>query len=216
MNGLCNQLCKLKPGTEIDFLLRGTPRTTILTFIKFDPEDGCITGKDCDGIIKKLSCDCICAFSPRPPRKELCCRIIVEHKTQLVPPAKRGTARATKTVEAKIEKVCPETVVICGVLHKTITYTAIIDGKECPNHIIKDDIPFQCLIEQDDIKEKEEDKFCIIQQDSIKEGDRFRITQQDILCEVFAHEANFGGSDHSIAFKFVEKDIIKICVKKVR
>ncbi|PGZ96519.1 hypothetical protein COE51_17060 [Bacillus pseudomycoides] len=216
MNGFCNQLCKLEPGTVVDFLLRGASRTTTLTFIKFDPEDGCIAGKDCNGAIRTLSCHCICAFSPRPPRQELCCKIIVEHKTQLVPPAKRGTASATKTVVANIEKVCPEVVVICGVIHKTITYTAVIDGCEVPNHVIKDDVPFQCLIEQGDIKVKEEDRSCITQQGGIKEGDRFCITQQGILCEVFAHEANFGGQDHSVAFKFVEKDIVKLCIEKVR
>ncbi|WP_242221203.1 hypothetical protein [Bacillus cereus group sp. BfR-BA-01380] len=215
MNGLCNQLCILKPGNEVDFLLRGASRTTTLTFINFDPENGCITGKDCNGAIRTLSCHCICAFSPRIPRKELCCKIIVEHKTQLVPPAKRGTASATKTVVANIEKVCPEVVVICGVIHKTITYTAVIDGCEVENHVIKDDVPFQCLIEQNDIKEGD-DQCGITQQDGIKEGDQFRIIQQGILCEVFAHEANFGGQDHSVAFKFVEKDIVKVCIEKVR
>ncbi|MGG0274541.1 hypothetical protein [Bacillus rhizoplanae] len=214
MNGLCNQLCKLQPGIEVDFLLKRASRATTLTFINFDPEDGCITGKDCNGTIRTLSCHCIYAFLPRIPRKELCCKIIVEHKTQLVPPAKRGTVSATKTVLAKIEKVCPEVVVIYGVIYKTINYTAIIDGQEVSNHIIKDDVPFQCLIELDDIKEG--DQYSITQQDGIEESDRFRITRQDILCEVFAHEANFGGPDHSVAFNFVEKDIIKVCVEKVR
>ncbi len=74
-----------------------------------------------------------------------------------------------------------------------------MDGHDIPNHTIKDDIPFQCLIEREDIKE----------------GDKFNITEQNILCEVFAHEANFDGSDHSIAWKFVEKEIVKVCIEKV-
>ncbi|MDQ6422898.1 hypothetical protein RB620_26065 [Paenibacillus sp. LHD-117] len=128
---------------------------------------------------------------------------MIDHKTQLVPPAVKGTSCAEVCVEAVIEKVCPGVVVICGVLRKKITYTAVDGGIEMPCHTIKDDVPFQCLISRDDIKE------C----------DKFEI-KEITVCEVFAHEANFGGPIHPecgeriLAFRFVEKEIIKIAIKK--
>lgn len=136
-----------------------------------------------------------------PPLKKPCCTLIVEHQTQLVPPAKKGSTIVTKEVFATIEKVCKCVVVICGMIRKTIAYTAVIDGLEVPNHTIIDEVPFQCMI--DDIE--------------AKEGDQFKVIKKEILCEVFAEEQNFGKDNEgniTLAFKFVEKDIIKICIEK--
>ncbi|PHD20002.1 hypothetical protein COF46_03355 [Bacillus pseudomycoides] len=141
--------------------------------------------------------------SKSPELKTMCCRQIVEHKIQLVPPAKKGTTKVRKKIFTTIEKVCSEVVVILGFIRKTITYTAVIHNKEIPNHIIQDDVPFQCLIESTDIKEDHQ----------------FRIIEQKILSEVFAHETNFGKPNDSrlyrqaLAFNFIEKDIIKISIK---
>lgn len=137
-------------------------------------------------------------FSPL----KLCCSKMIEHETQLVPPARRGTTKVSKLLFSHIEKICSEIAVIGGFLRKTLTYTAIINGREIPNHLIEDDIPFQCIIENE----------------AVNEGDIFEITDQILLCEVFAHEENFGADPTSgrlsLAYKFVEKDIFKICIRK--
>jgi hypothetical protein len=201
MNGIYSQLCKISPGTKIDIVLKETFEKITGLFIKCDPDSGCVILKDPHHKNIRLNTDCICAFSThnsKRNKREFCCKILMEHKTQLVPPAKKGTSRSSKIVEAEIEKVCQELVVICGVIHKTITYTAILDGKEVPGYKICDDVPFQCLIECEDINECES----------------FRVTKKEILCEVSSYEANFGGEDHSFAFKHVEKDIVKVCVVK--
>lgn len=136
-----------------------------------------------------------------PPLKKPCCTFILEHQTQLVPPAKKGSTTVKRELFAEIEKVCKCLVTICGMVRKTITYTAIIDNVEVPNHTIIDEIPFQCIVS--DIE--------------AKEGDQFSIIKKEIVCEVFAKEQNFGQDDQgnaTLAFKFSEKDIIKICIEK--
>ncbi len=138
-----------------------------------------------------------------PKAITMCCRQIVEHKIQLVPPAKKGTTKVKKQIFTTIEKVCSEVVIILGFIRKTITYTAVTHNKEIPNHSIQDDVPFQCLIESIDIKENQP----------------VRIIEQKILSEVFSHETNFGKANdsqlyrHPIAFSFTEKDIVKISIK---
>lgn len=138
-----------------------------------------------------------------PNEKTLCCRQIVEHKIELVPPAKKGTTKVDKQIFSTIEKVCPEVVIILGFIRKTITYTAVIDNKEIPNYTIQDDVPFQCIIESTEIKENYP----------------FSIIEQKILSEIFAHEINFGRSTdpllykYTLAFNFIGKDIIKISIK---
>ncbi|MDC2863102.1 hypothetical protein [Bacillus sp. BP-3] len=141
--------------------------------------------------------------SPEP--QIMCCRQIVEHKIQLVPPAKQGTITVDKQILANIEKVCSEVVVIIGFIRKTITYTAVIHNEEVPNYSIQDDVPFQCLIEST----------------AIKENNQFDITEQKILSEVFSQEVNLGQSNnpelymHTLAFNLIEKDIIKISVQMI-
>ncbi|PEA56787.1 hypothetical protein CON64_00670 [Bacillus pseudomycoides] len=137
--------------------------------------------------------------------KAMCYRQIVEHKIQLVPPAKQGTIQVDKQLFTNIEKVCSEAVVIIGFIRKTITYTAVIHNEEVPNYSIQDDAPFQCLIESADIKK----------------NDQFGITEQNILSEVFSQEANLGQSndpqvyEHTLVFNLIEKDIIKISVQMI-
>ncbi|WP_319023182.1 multicopper oxidase family protein [Tepidibacter hydrothermalis] len=131
-----------------------------------------------------------------------CCQVIVDGSTQLVPPALRDTPISHKNiVHAKIENVCPENVIITGFIRRTINYTAVLDnGLEQDKEII-DDIPFQCVIDREDANE----------------GDEFKITGVTLLCEVFAHTQNFGThplTDKPLAYKFVEKDIVKVCIRK--
>lgn len=131
-----------------------------------------------------------------------CCQVVVEGGTQLVPPALNDAPiMHQNTVHAKIEKVCPEKVIISGFVRRTITYTAVKDsGLEIENEIV-DDISFQCAIDRDDTNE----------------DDIFTITGTTILCEVFAHTQNLGThpiTNQQVAYKFVEKDIVKICIRK--
>lgn len=131
-----------------------------------------------------------------------CCQVIVEGKTQLVPPAlKDAPITHRNMVHAEIEKVCPEKVIIGGFIRRTITYTGVLDSGIEKEKEIVDDIPFQCAIDREDANE----------------GDEFRITGETILCEVFAHAQNFGVhsiTDQPLAYKFVEKDIVKVCIRK--
>ncbi|EEL49010.1 hypothetical protein [Bacillus cereus] len=142
----------------------------------------------------------------KPPKAiTMCCRQIVEHKIQLIPPAKKGTVTVDKQIFTTIEKVCSEVVVIVGFIRKTVTYTAVIHNREIPNHSIQDDVPFQCLIESTDIKENHQ----------------FSISEQKVLSEVFSNEANFGKTNtflwdrKTLAFNFIEKDIVKVSIKMI-
>lgn len=130
-----------------------------------------------------------------------CCQVVVEHLTQLVPPALAGTVTFTQTVEADIENVIPEKVIVCGVVRKTLTYTAVLeDGTLVPDFQVFDDIPFQCAIDREDANE----------------GDLFEVTGVAILGQVFAQEQNFGFIDDlRVAFKFKEKEVIKVCVRRL-
>ncbi|WP_028390848.1 hypothetical protein [Bacillus cihuensis] len=130
-----------------------------------------------------------------------CCEILIDHETQLIPPALENTVVFTKTVEANIEHVCPEKVVVCGVIHKILTYTAVLEnGTLVPGFQVFDDIPFQCVIDRDDANE----------------GDLFEVTGTAVVCEVLSQEQNFGiKAGLRVAFKFRESEIIKVCVRKV-
>ncbi|OQR55183.1 hypothetical protein [Bacillus sp. CDB3] len=135
--------------------------------------------------------------------KDLCCRHILEHRIELVPPAKKGTTNVKKHLFATIKKVCSEVVVISGFLRKTITYTAVMNGQEIPHHKIEDDISFEYLIESE----------------HIQENDQFEIIEQRILGNVISYETNFGGTNYyqgiknNLTFNILEKDIIKISIE---
>jgi hypothetical protein len=130
-----------------------------------------------------------------------CCEVLVERETQLIPPALANTVGFTKTLEASIEHVSPEKVTICGVIHKTLTYTAVLEnGTLVPGFQILDDIPFQCFIDREDANE----------------GDLFDVAGVAIVSEVSSQEQNFGfKAGFSVAFKFKEKEIVKVCIRKV-
>ncbi|GKX30993.1 spore coat protein [Vallitalea longa] len=133
---------------------------------------------------------------------QTCCQVVVEGNTQLVPPALNNMPICqSKTVFAEIEKVCPEKVVISGFLRKKLCYTAISDCGMKGENIITDDLPFQCIIDREDANE----------------NDSFMVTGSTVLCEVFAKTQNFGThpvTNDQVAYKFVEKDIVKICIRK--
>lgn len=120
----------------------------------------------------------------------------------MIPPALRSAPIVPKnTVHAKIEKVCPGKVVISGFIRKVITYTAVLNWGDKQERKIIDDIPFQCIIDREDANE----------------GDSFKVTGATLLCEVFARPANFGTqrfTNKLLAYRFVEKDIIEVCIRK--
>ncbi|MEI5906918.1 multicopper oxidase [Bacillus spongiae] len=139
---------------------------------------------------------------PAEPNPQTCCQVIVEGSTQLVPPAlDNGTLSTNKNVFAEVEKVCAEKVIISGFLRNTITYTAVLDNGEMKEQTVTNDHPFQCTIDRDDANE----------------NDSFIITGTSVICEIVSHTQNFGThpvTKDQVAFKFVEKDIIKICIQK--
>ncbi|WP_053075128.1 hypothetical protein [Ornithinibacillus californiensis] len=132
-----------------------------------------------------------------------CCQHVIEFKTQLVPPALADVENVSTEVfldEPVIEDVCPEKVIVCGVLKKKIHYTAVMDdGSKVPK-TIEDQRAFQCVIEREDANE----------------GDEFEVIGYDVLCEGTPRLMNRGSrpSSGSVFWRLVEKDIIKVCIRK--
>lgn len=171
-----------------------------------------IGGSNQTGIDNLQVCRIVCPVA----NPQTCCRQMVEHKTQLVPPALIGDefnpVRFTNRIEAAVEAVCPEEVMICGVLRKTITYDTILNNhgtgmnEIVTGYQVHDDIPFQCMINREDANA----------------GDTFYISGAAVLCNVFARTDNIGTiqdprnpeNQLDVAWSFKEKDIIQVCVRK--
>lgn len=87
---------------------------------------------------------------------QTCCTHVIEFKTQLVPPALGSKGVSTRVFfrhHPIVEDVCPEKVIICGVLTKEITYTAVAaDGTQSTN-TVKDERSFYCVIDREDANE---------------------------------------------------------------
>ncbi len=84
---------------------------------------------------------------------------------------------------------------------RRITYTAVLDSGVKEKNTITDDLPFQCINDREDANE----------------NDSFMITGSTVLCEVAANTQNFGThpvTNEQVAFKFVEKDIVNVCIRK--
>ena len=132
--------------------------------------------------------------------------MVVENEVKLDPPAKKGTVSYSLSLEdVWVEKVCPEIVIIAGAICKELTYKPVHrsdwmgSDHHGGDHTQYVRIPFQCLIEREDANE----------------GDPFHIVGADIICEVFAREEDFGYEQHHVvAHKFVEKEIVKVCIRK--
>jgi hypothetical protein len=90
---------------------------------------------------------------------------------------------------------------MCGVVSKVLAYTAVNDdGSQVPFTIV-DDIPFQCSIDRDDANQ----------------GDLFQFSGAAIVCSFPAPgEQNTGTkAGFPVAFKYAEKEIVKVCVTKL-
>ena len=126
---------------------------------------------------------------------------MIVQETHLVPPAIRGTTTINKEIFSKIEKVFDEVIVISGFIRKKITYNALNKGCIIEKFMIEDDIPFNGLIEREDIKA----------------GEQYEIVEKKIVGEVSTQEVAYGKGENgeNIAFKFTEKDVIKIFLEKI-
>jgi hypothetical protein len=111
-------------------------------------------------------------------------------------------------VEAAIESVCPEKVVICGKVVKEITYTAVeLDGTLRPGTVRVDERAFQCVIDREDADEGDVTDFVIV--------------GADLLCQATSVVQNMGtrpdienpGEFVNVFFKLREKDLIKVCIR---
>lgn len=171
-----------------------------------------IGGSNQTGIDNLQVCRIVCPVA----NPQTCCRQMVEHKTQLVPPALIGDefndVTYTNVIEAAVEAVCPEEVMICGVLRKTITYDTVLYNPETgmdeitTGYQVNDEVPFQCMIDREDANA----------------GDTFYISGAAVLCNVFARTDNLGTMEDpsdpenelEVAWSFRGKDIVKVCVRK--
>jgi len=143
---------------------------------------------------------------------QTCCQITVEFVTQLVPPALDKGKNTIKNVNTEvigpvIEEVCPEKVIICGKVKKSFEYTKVLEDGTQEKAIITDERPFQCVIDRKDANE----------------GDEFKIVGFAVLCEGTPSVQNRGtrpgpGNDRGkpvdVFWKVLEKDIIKVCIRK--
>ncbi|GGM18314.1 hypothetical protein GCM10011351_00120 [Paraliobacillus quinghaiensis] len=133
---------------------------------------------------------------------------MVEFKTQIVPPALAINDVTTDVFFNQppvIELVCPEKVVVCGKLTKVINYTAVLEnGDQIPNTLV-DEASFQCVIDREDANE----------------GDEFDVVGYAVLCEGTPRLINRGTrpalsapGTEDVYWRLVEKDIIKVCIRK--
>ncbi|MDQ6422899.1 hypothetical protein RB620_26070 [Paenibacillus sp. LHD-117] len=138
-----------------------------------------------------------------------CCQIVVDHLTQLVPPLALGFTPGPVqdvTVTATIEGVCPEKVIVCGLIKKTITYQGVVADPETGEFIVgtvvkEDQIPFQCAIDREDANA----------------GDPFHVVPNGaaVLCSLSVGPQNTGVYEgFDVAWKWAEKDVVKVCIRK--
>lgn len=136
------------------------------------------------------------------PNPQSCCQAMVEGSTELLPPALMGDPIVNKNkIFASIEAVCPGKVVIGGFIRSTISYTGVLEDGTKEGTTVINDVPFQCMINRGDANE----------------GDSFNVTGIALSCKVYARAQNFGMNfltDEKVAYKFVGKDIVTVCIRK--
>ena len=134
------------------------------------------------------------------PKLQHCCNVMVEHITYLNPPVYHGSKISSELkIDVKIEKVCAGAIIISGVIHKALSYKAIL-GNGTINSCYKKyvDIPFNCFI-----------SIC-----EASEDDEYEITGHDFLC---TYVISTGKDNACKKLKksyctHTEKTLIKICV----
>ncbi|MEG2354153.1 MAG: DUF3794 domain-containing protein [Clostridium sp.] len=147
-------------------------------------------------------CTACCCPAANP---QLSCQVVLQHGTQLVPPAVMTSVPVvTRKLDVRIEKIIAEKVLVCGVLHKKITYNSVDD---CGNPLIAvvrcDDVPFNCFMD-------------IPCENCCSSNVPYEI-HAAIEDVVYSRVACFGKhhkTGNLVAWKYVEKEVIKITVKK--
>jgi hypothetical protein len=141
------------------------------------------------------------------PNPQTCCQVVVHFETQLVPPALEDTLEIEDIlVEAAIESVCPEKVIVCGKVKKIFKYTSVNASGERKEERRTDERPFQCYIDRDDADEGDPSDYVI--------------TGAALLCDASTYMQNYGtrpdgcGGFVNVYWKLKEKDIVKICIKR--
>lgn len=126
------------------------------------------------------------------------CEFMLDFRTCLNPlPEKNTKIKEFSKITAQIEKVCKDKVIISGILHKTICYTAARCECACRSkHIKHIKIPFSCFIDVDWKDSK----------------DTFEIVDYKILCN---HSKIIRKQNCCLKKAILsEKDIIKITVER--
>lgn len=136
------------------------------------------------------------------PNPQSCCQVMVEGSTELLPPALVSDPILNKNkLFASIEAVCPGKVIVSGFIRRTILYTGVLEDGSKEGTTVINDTPFHCIIDRDDANEY----------------DAFSITGMALLCKVYERAQNFGvnfSTNEKVAYQFVEKDIVKVCIRR--
>ncbi|GEM_PF-2570043 len=124
-------------------------------------------------------------------------KAIVEHDMFFVPPIDTECVDISFEIcsnNAFVELVCCGFIIVCGIFTKTVT-----EGS-CPSsRVFVEDIPFQAIIENDNITDLDPDNWVVEAVEVCNSCFRF-------TCFV---------PDTDKAYKLMEKDIIAVTVKKV-
>ncbi|WCN39556.1 hypothetical protein [Aneurinibacillus uraniidurans] len=143
------------------------------------------------------------------PNPQTCCIYPVEFKTQLVPPALEGSFEVYDvSVDAVIEAVCPEKVIICGKVTKKYKYTSVKqDGTRNPEWRT-DERAFQCIIDRDDADEGDPNDYVITGMAVLSKGyaSLHNISKMP--------DINHPGKTVNVFWSFRETDLIKVCIRK--
>lgn len=146
---------------------------------------------------------------------QTCCQHVIEFKTQIVPPVLAGEGEnflgyidtEVNLPQPVIEDVCPEKVIVCGVLEKVIRYIGVRDDGTVGPVELTDQRPFQCVIDREDADE----------------DTPFEVVGWDVLCEGTPRLINRGtrtvtdsgiSDEVDVYWRLVEKDIIKVCIRR--
>ncbi len=142
----------------------------------------------------QASCFPIYPLNPRT-----CCQIILEQKTQLIPPVLIHFEPLVKREICLKETIRsgPGIVVIEGFISKTIVYKSLNCCTDDAEEVIVDEFPFQGVIQRDDANE----------------GDVFVPDGMEVLA-LISGELNNYNKDGTLASELRERLVVNICVKK--
>jgi len=136
------------------------------------------------------------------PKLQHCCNVMVEHITYLNPAVYRGsTINSELKIDVKIEKVCACAVILSGIIHKTLSYKALLKNgaiNSCYKKYV--DIPFNCFISTYEASE----------------DDEYEIIGHDFL-STYSITTDKHNGPKKLKKRYcthIEKTLIKICVIK--